>query len=926
MTLTPWYKVATPREDLRRRQPLDAAQFAVHLDKVAAGQAPPEYQDAERFFARTLLTDGLRRFAGEVMRRLAGERQGANAVLNLTTEFGGGKTHALTLLYHLAHLGPDASKLPGVTEFLDEIRLGQVPRAAVAVFVGTAWPVEGVPGGGTEPARLTPWGEIAWQLARQTGDRSLFEAVEKQDQSRTRPDKTTIRKLLPKDRPALILMDEVMNFMTGARAAPVGKSTLASQFYSFVQNLTEEADSADRFGVVVSLPASELEMAAEDEQDFRRLAKVTTRVAEPYKLAKGDEIAEIIRRRLFDSVGEASQIRATARAYARWVQDHRDQLPLWFPIDRAPEAFEATYPFHPTVISVFERKWQALPSFQRTRGILRLLAQWVADAYEDGYKGAHHDALVALGTAPLDDQFFRAAVLDQLGTDQLAAAILSDIAGDQAHAERRDADATETLRRYRIHRKVATTVFFESSGGQQRQEATLPEVRLAVGEPDLDIGNVETALEALQESCYYLAWEGNRYRFSAKPNLNQILADRRAALDGASVDEAARQAIRKVFGDRKGVATAIEPVFFPEHSTEVDDIPALRLIVLAPDRTAGEETRALVSGLFSERGASARQFRNGLIFLIPDSLAGLLDAARRRLAWESIEDEADQREFSETERRQIAQQKERAARDLSEAVWRTYRFIAFMGSDGELKEEDLGVLHSSAAESMQALVQARLRQRDEITDSLAPTRIAQNWPKGLTEWTTKAVRDAVYASPVFTRLLRADALKDSIARGVRDGLFGYAAKRNGEYVGIKFNEPLDAGGVEFSADVVLVPESLARQLKDAQPTPEVPVPAEQPRPSEAISPGEGEAQPSIFTSEKIPAVRWKGEVPHQKWTTFYTKVLQRLVPEGGLTVHVEFDARPPGGINVERAEETKQGLRELGLSEELSTDTSGHMD
>jgi hypothetical protein len=193
--------------------------------------------------------------------------------------------------------------------------------------------------------------------------------------------------------------------------------------------------------------------------------------------------------------------------------------------------------------------------------------------------------------------------------------------------------------------------------------------------------------------------------------------------------------------------------------------------------------------------------------------------------------------------------------------WRTYRFIAFMGSDGELKEEDLGVLHSSAAESMQALVQARLRQRDEITDSLAATRIAQNWPKGLIEWTTKAVRDAVYASPVFTRLLRADALKESIARGVRDGLFGYAAKRNGEFVGIKFNEPLDALGVEFSADVVLVPESLARQLKDAQPTPEVPVPAEQPTPTPVVSPGGGEVPPPIFTSEKIPAARWEGEVP-----------------------------------------------------------------
>jgi hypothetical protein len=250
--------------------------------------------------------------------------------------------------------------------------------------------------------------------------------------------------------------------------------------------------------------------------------------------------------------------------------------------------------------------------------------------------------------------------------------------------------------------------------------------------------------------------------------------------------------------------------------------------------------------------------------------------------------------------------------------------LTFLGADNQPKEEDLGVLHSSAAESMQALIQARLRQRDEITDSLAPTRIAQNWPRGLAEWPTKDVRDAVYSSPIFTRLLRVESLKESIARGVREGLFGYAARRNGEYVGIKFDEPLEASGVEFSDDVVLVPESLARQLKDAKPTPEAPIPAAQPArmPSSSaeekvVPTGEKDTPPSGFEIQKIPAVRWSGEVPHQKWTTFYMKVLQRLVPQGGLTIHVEFEARPPGGIYPGRVEEAEQGLQDLGIPEML---------
>jgi predicted AAA+ superfamily ATPase len=265
MALTPWYKNATPREDLRKRAPLDAAQFAVHLDQVFAGDAPPEYSDAERFLARTFITEGLRRFASEGIRRLAGERQGANAVLNLTTQFGGGKTHALTLLYHLTRLGPAASDLIGVRDLLDHARVDAVPEAAAAVFVGTSWSAVSGRGGGGEPLRRTPWGEIAWQLSEQTGRPELFEAVRAEDEAQVAPGEDVIARFIPADHSVLILMDETMAFVTKARAIRVGESTLASQFYEFIRELTGFADGRDRLVVVVSLPKSEEEMSAEDE-------------------------------------------------------------------------------------------------------------------------------------------------------------------------------------------------------------------------------------------------------------------------------------------------------------------------------------------------------------------------------------------------------------------------------------------------------------------------------------------------------------------------------------------------------------------------------------------------------------------------------------------------------------------------------------
>ena len=163
-----------------------------------------------------------------------------------------------------------------------------------------------------------------------------------------------------------------------------------------------------------------------------------------------------------------------------------------FDVDSARERFQATYPFHPALLSVFERKWQSLPRFQKTRGVLRLLALWVSHAYDQGYKGAHRDPLIGLGTAPLDDPYFRAALFEQLGNNDLEGPVTTDIAGKkEAHALRLDREADDAVKKARLHQKVATVILFESNGGQTRAEATVPEIRLAVAEPDLDIANVE---------------------------------------------------------------------------------------------------------------------------------------------------------------------------------------------------------------------------------------------------------------------------------------------------------------------------------------------------------------------------------------------------------------------------------------------------
>src|SRR6266853_2229093 len=192
--LKPWYKVVTPREDLRESKPLDASEFAVHLDQVRDGRAPTVYRNADEFLDRTYLTRSLLELAGQVVRRLSGEKTETSAVFNMATQFGGGKTHALTLLYHLAKSGAKADKWAGVPKLLEKAGISSVPEAATAVFVGTEF--DSLTGGGGNdgtPLRKTPWGEIAFQL----GGKEALAVLAEHEKLMTAPAGDVIRRFLP---------------------------------------------------------------------------------------------------------------------------------------------------------------------------------------------------------------------------------------------------------------------------------------------------------------------------------------------------------------------------------------------------------------------------------------------------------------------------------------------------------------------------------------------------------------------------------------------------------------------------------------------------------------------------------------------------------------------------------------------------------
>lgn len=931
MALKPWYKIATPREDLRDDRPLDASEFAVHLDQVRDKRAPEVYQSPARFFERTFLTRTLSGLAVEVIRRLSGIKAETSAVFNMSTQFGGGKTHSLLLLYHLATNGDAARNWQGVPRLLELGGLKSVPHAHVAVFVGTEFdPLSGRGGGDGTPNRRTPWGEIAYQLG---GDEAL--SVLKEHEKRgIAPGGDVIRQFLPKNGPVLILMDELMNFVSRSR-----KTNLVGQLYNFLQNLSEEARARDNVVLAVSIPASELEMNPEDASDYERLKKMLDRVGKAITMSSDAETTEIIRRRLFE--WDESQLLPDGRVmltrdailtcneFADWVRDHKHHVPDWFPVSSAREAFASTFPFHPTVLSVFERKWQALPRFQQTRGILRLLALWVSKAYQAGFRGAHRDALIGLGTAPLEDSHFRAALFEQLGEHRLEVAVTTDICGKrESHAVRLDNESSDAIRSGRIHRKAAAAVFFESNGGIAKADASVPEIRLDVGEPEIDIGNVETALEALTESCYYLTVERNRYHFSFTENLNKRYADRRANIKADSIASCIRDNVQSVFGG----ASQVERVYFPERSGQVADRAVLAMVVLAPEQTLEDldTTKAAVETITRECGSNARTYKSALVFAVPQSGTPLRDDARRLLAWEAIREDLPTISVDDGQRTQLFENIKKAQRDLRESVWRTYKNVLLLGKDNHIRSIDLGLVHSSAAESLVQFILNQLRQADEIQSGVSPNFLVRNWPPAFKEWSTRAVRDAFYASPTFPRLLSSESIRQTIARGVQDGVLGYVGKSGeGRYQPFLFERSIQSDDVELSDEVFIISRdsALAYRERLLAKTVEEPKVNEPSTPRTELAPLSGEpldgpkappTQLPLTGVSVVPSVAWRGEVPAQKWMNFYTRVLSKFATDGGLRITVEVQISPEGGVPAPKVQEARMALRELGFSDDLA--------
>lgn len=919
--MEPWWKIVEPRKEVREGRSFNPDEFAIHLEQVVARTAPEDYREPGPFFSRTCFTRALREHSGMVLRRLAGKTENTAPVLTLITQFGGGKTHTLTALYHLARSGADALEFDGVKALLAEAGLTAVPEARVAVFVGNAWD--------PELGRETPWIDLARQLAGDAGVAALGPEAKT-----TPPGTTALAKVFDAaGAPVLILFDEVLNYLNRRR-------NIADPFHAFIQNLTVATTGTTHGAAVISLPRSQVEMTDWDMQWQDKITKIVRRVAKDLIANDESEISDVIRRRLFGDLGSERTRRNVAKEFADWCFERRAQLPPeWTAVDTATTEklakehlqgrFESCYPFHPATLSVFQRKWQALSQFQQTRGTLAMLAQWISWAYREGFKTARRERVIALGSAPLHVPEFRSVILGQLAESRLVAAIDADIAGDQAHARALDADTKGPLRD--IHRRVGTTMLFESSGGQKDKVAHLPELRFALGEPEVDTTSVDNAAMALEDKSFFIRRVGSDgFQIRHQPTLKKVVSDRRASLDPETeVKPTMRTTTEKEF--RNGASMPIVP--FPADSSGISDSPRLTLVLMNPEvEWSGSGTvREQTAEWTKQRGTSPRLYPGSLVWCFRRPGRDLKDRVENWLAWQRVSREVAEGvlggDLGQAEKTEIQSKLTVAEADAKDEVWATYRFVVLSdNSEGDgLRVIDLGAGHSSASETLCGRVVTALKSAGLLNEAVGAGYIGRNWPPALREagtWPLASPRQS-FLNGALTRLPDVDTiLRRQVVSFVERGDFGLASglDTGGTYQRIWFGEAVPSEEVTFDADVFLLTKARAQAMRGG-----------------VAKPGEGQVGPDlVLVSEPVPTVEkpvddtaagvitpqvstlsLTGTVPGELWNRLGTKVLPKLRSCDDLRIEIGFSVSVATDALPALESELRQALEDLGIGDKV---------
>ena len=768
--MIPFHTIAVAHRDiLEGRLTLDV--FAADLWEVFRGRAPDEYKDPTQFFQKTYQTSGLKRLLSIVEGRLRG--QGGDSVIRIQTPFGGGKTHALITMYHRASEW-DTQK---------------------AVIVGT-------------PMRAsdTLWGMLEKQLS---GRIDRFAGL-------TAPGRDAIYELLSEKQPVLILMDEVLEYVTKAAGVKVEDSTLAAQTAAFMQELTEAASILEKVSLVITLPSSSMEHYDEQAQRlFEQLSHVSGRLEKIYTPVQEHEISEVIRRRLFSSIN--------TDAAGEVIQDFMDyavkesMLPSGTEPSEYRKQFEAAYPFQPEAIDVLYQRWGSFPNFQRTRGVLTCFISGGVVSRISSAHGACCACLLSLvlhslkeKTIPyitladfdLSVQEIRLELLKHIG-QEYDSIIAADITSQGAGARQVDTGLGDAYKGLRLGSHSATTVFLYSFSGGSEKGANLGEIKRSATTTGNPSSVIAEASEQLRSKLFYLQYEGEKVYFTNQPNLNRILLTRMENITSSEINEFEEIVLKSNLSSGK-----LKTFIWEKDGADIRDDAELKLVILK------DQDDVLMKSMLEMKGNTPRANRNTLFFLIPleRERTGFYSQLRRIIAYRTIRSDKTLM-LSDEQRKEVRTERKKAEDGIGDMLRRCYRALFIPTREG-LKETDLGVPTYGDTKKLDEVVYDKLKSDGEILESIHPLAIKERYLKTNASVYTEQLHQSSAKTPGEARVIDRDAWESGIRQGVEQGLFGLGELEDGKPICRYFKEyPLS---IAFTGNEVIIREDICTTQKDAE--------------------------------------------------------------------------------------------------------------
>ena len=926
MSLKPWREIAVPHEDVLRGT-FQQAEFAADISRVHDGKATSEYQDPVLFFQRTYITEGMRLLLDSVVRRLAGN--GGDPVIQLQTAFGGGKTHTMLAVLHLAGGQASASDLAGIPPILDAAGVMAMPKARIAVLDGTKLAPN-------QPRRVeghalrTLWGELAWQLGGVEG----YARVAESDASGTSPGKDVLAALIADAAPCVILLDEMVAYI---RQFEDGKSLTGGSFgsnLSFIQALTEAMKMVPTAVLLGSLPESNRETV--DQQGAKALEALEhyfARVQAIWKPVATEEAFEIVRRRLFAQIKDRSAADATCRAFADHYVTHAADLPGETQEGNYLRRMQAAYPIHPEVFERLYTDWSTLPNFQRTRGVLKLMAKVIHRLWQDG----NQDYMLMPGSLPLYDGSVRTELTNYLppGWDPV---LEHDVDGERA--EPTDLDQREPrFGAVQASRRVTRCIFLGSAPTSSNSVAKgLETERVVLGslQPGQAPHLYRDALGRLETRLTFLNKGNNRWWLDVRPNRRREMEERKRRFAETDVVEGIREALQRVMGP-----SSIDAIHYFTPGSDIPDDWTLRLAVLPPSaawtRSGPNPAKDAASALLRSRGDQPRQRQNRLLFLAADTdqVMHLKETVRALLAWRSIE--TDIRELrlnlDALQARQASQNREQTLETVHRLVREAYKWLV-VPSQAPKKEGGLGDIEwegfvlNPAKPGLGKEIDQVLTENELVIQEWAPVHLhnllkAWFWKNGAADVPAQEVWQKSCSYLYFPRLAKSSVMQTTVAAGApsRD-FFGVASDKTADgYRGFSLGKVT----TPFMDALLLIEPSSAAAYEAAQVQAEtqpglaatggsgtgVPTSSAASAPSAQMTPTGQQPQPTRFFGT--------AEIDPLTASLQFSKLVAELVglfsadPRTNVRIRVDIEAEDARGFSETTVRAAKENGKHLGV-------------